>query len=645
MSPPSTLTDSTGRVVQLGVLIGQGGEGAVYEVANDSNAVAKIYQERPSAERSEKLRVMTAMRTDALTALTAWPISLLLNRQTPVGFIMPKMGGRTDVHNLYSPKSRRSQFHRADWRFLIRAATNIARAFSAVHGAGAIIGDVNHSSIFVGQDATVRLIDCDSFQILVGGKRYLCEVGVETFTPPELQGRSFKGVVRNENTDNFGLAVMTFLILFMGRHPFAGRFLGRGDMPIARAIQENRFAYGARRSLFQMEKPPGVPDLAIVGSEVSQLFETAFARDRMLAGRPTPKQWIAALERLEKSLKQCPANAAHWHLPTQACPWCAMEGATGVTLFPLMTQVSGGTAFDFERLWREVENIPHPGPAPELSQLALEPSPQARDLAASKRQARMVAVAVSITLLALGVFGPLRAPWAAILFFGGIAAFFAILSLMDKRSEIRAFKMTLDGSSSRWHEAQREWANRAGPESFNAKRKELVNLRQEWLALPARRLRKLDDLKRNHRHLQLEMFLDGHEIRKYKIEGIGRGRTDTLESYGIVTAADVTPAALAAVPGFGPKLEGTLLSWRSALERQFVFNPNQPIDPSQVAAVEQSILSEKKALEGQLIAAIAALKQTHGQIMAARTHLLPQVQAAFNDFRQAQVDKDALNAL
>jgi DNA-binding helix-hairpin-helix protein with protein kinase domain len=415
-------------------------------------------------------------------------------------------------------------------------------------------------------------------------------------------------------------------------------------MPIARAIQENRFAYSARRSLMQMEKPPGVPDLAIVGSEVSQLFETAFARDRMLAGRPTPKQWIAALERLEKSLKQCPANAAHWHLPTLPCPWCAMEGATGVTLFPLMTQVSGGTAFSFERLWREVENIPHPGPAPELSQPALKPSPQAGDLAASKRQARMVAAAVSITLLALGVFGPLRAPWPAILFFGGIAAFFAILSLMDKRSEIRAFKTTLEGLSSRWHEAQREWASRAGPESFEAKRKELLKLRQEWLALPARRLRKLDDLKRNHRHLQLEMFLDGHEIRKYKIEGIGRGRTDTLESYGIVTAADVTPAALGAVPGFGPKLEGTLLSWRSLLERQFVFNPNQPVDPCQIAAVEQSILSEKKALEGQLIAAHAALRQTHSQIMAARTHLLPQVQVAFNDFRQAQVDKDALNA-
>lgn len=46
-------------------------------------------------------------------------------------------------------------------------------------------------------------------------------------------------------------------MLFMGRHPFAGRYLGSGEMPIPRAIKECRFAYGARRTAVQMEKPPG----------------------------------------------------------------------------------------------------------------------------------------------------------------------------------------------------------------------------------------------------------------------------------------------------------------------------------------------------------------------------------------------------
>jgi DNA-binding helix-hairpin-helix protein with protein kinase domain len=104
-----------------------------------------------------------------------------------------------------------------------------------------------------------------------------------------LQGRLFKDVVRTDNHDNFGLAVMIFLMLFMGRHPFAGRFLSAGEMPISRAIKECRFAYGARRATVQMEKPPGTPTLSIVGDEAAFLFERAFAQEMIPSGRPTPR--------------------------------------------------------------------------------------------------------------------------------------------------------------------------------------------------------------------------------------------------------------------------------------------------------------------------------------------------------------------
>ena len=118
----------------------------------------------------------------------------------------------------------------------------MARAFATVHAEGAVIADVNHGGILVGADARVRLIDCDFFQIIAGGRCFPCDGGVPIFTPPELQDRNLTGVIRSENHDNFGLAVMIFLVSFMGRHPFAGRYLGEGDMPIERAIEEHRFA-------------------------------------------------------------------------------------------------------------------------------------------------------------------------------------------------------------------------------------------------------------------------------------------------------------------------------------------------------------------------------------------------------------------
>src|SRR5262249_47326883 len=154
--------------------------------------------------------------------------------------------------------------------------------------------------ILVGQDTTVRLIDCDSFQVISGNRRFLCEVGVETFTPPELQEKDFSRTIRTAHHDNFGLAVMVFLMLFMGRHPFAGRYLGQGEMPISRAIRECRFPYGAMHISVQMEPPPSTPLLSIVGDTVARLFERAFAREAIQQGRPDASTWVSALEAIQK---------------------------------------------------------------------------------------------------------------------------------------------------------------------------------------------------------------------------------------------------------------------------------------------------------------------------------------------------------
>ena len=251
-----------------------------------------------------------------------------------MGFLMSKVTGHKDIHVLYGPKSRVRDFANADWRFLLRASLNTARAFAVVHDSGCVIGDVNHGSVLVSEKATVRLVDCDSFQIVVGDRRFPCEVGVQEFTPPELQNAAFVGTIRTTNHDNFALAILIFRLLFMGKHPFAGRYLGKGDMPPERAIAEFRFVYGARQPLIQMERPPGAPSLSLVGNVVGSLFEQAFAREMVAGGRPTGRQWADALADLEKEVIPCRTNKAHWYPRSNpACPWCAMEAVTGAALF------------------------------------------------------------------------------------------------------------------------------------------------------------------------------------------------------------------------------------------------------------------------------------------------------------------------
>jgi DNA-binding helix-hairpin-helix protein with protein kinase domain len=170
--------------LRLGALLGGGGEGSVLEIPTNRDFLAKIYHsEERAKELADKIPAMISLRNDRICKLTVWPVDLLFmaDSQLPIGLLIPRFSGRKDIHDLYSPKSRRADFQRADWRFLIRACAN---AFLVVHDTGCVIGDVNHDGILVAQDATVRLIDCDSFQVINGSRRFLCEVGVETFTPP-----------------------------------------------------------------------------------------------------------------------------------------------------------------------------------------------------------------------------------------------------------------------------------------------------------------------------------------------------------------------------------------------------------------------------------------------------------------------------
>jgi len=254
------LFDLAGRSLHLGSELGSGGEGAVYELGDRSDAVVKVYHKPLDPESSAKIVTMAKFGNERLLRLAAWPtepIRVGSRAGSVVGFIMPKITGHKLAFNLNSPKLQLQQFPTASWQFLIRSAANAARAFTVVHESGHVIGDVNERNLFVGGNATVRLIDCDSYQITINGSRWFCEVGAPTHQPPELQNvRIYKGVVRTPNHDNFGLAVIIFQMLFMGRHPFSGRFGGTGEMPMERAISEYRFAYGSNAVAMQMQPPP-----------------------------------------------------------------------------------------------------------------------------------------------------------------------------------------------------------------------------------------------------------------------------------------------------------------------------------------------------------------------------------------------------
>lgn len=372
----SRFFDHLGRPLTLGREIGQGGEATVYQIANCSDVVAKIWDlpgKPPSADDEAKLRALISLTRKELSDIVAWPTATLYkSRGGPyAGFVMRKVEGAKEIHTLYSPADRKRTFPDKDWRFLVHVAMNCAAAFDTIHSNGVLMGDVNERNVFVCNDAKVALIDCNSFQVNLNGQNYPCNYGVPDFTPPELQdARSFRGIIRTSNHDNFGLAVLVFCLLFMNRHPFAGRYLGQGEMPIERAIKEYRFAFGRSAQSYQMQTPRHAPPLSILSSELVDLFERAFGpASAKPHARPTAAQWVTALRCFLKSLRPCTTDSGHVyapHLPN--CPWHALmrQGAPNFFLtveFSRGASSQGRTAFVLAAVWARIEQISRPNTA------------------------------------------------------------------------------------------------------------------------------------------------------------------------------------------------------------------------------------------------------------------------------------------
>ncbi len=645
----SDVVDGSGRIVQLGRKIGEGGEGVVFEIADAPHLVAKIYHRPPSARQAAKIRAMTALRTPSLDRLTAWPIDvLLLSSGVPIGLIMPRAIGYKDIHLLYSPKSRRTEFPKADWRFLVRAAANLARAFATVHETSTVIADVNHSGVFVAPDARIRLIDCDSFQVVSGGERYLCAVGVPTFTPPELQGIRFTELVRTPNHDSFGPAVLVFLILFMGRHPFAGRFSGIREMTIEQAIGDSRFPYGAEAEPGKMERPPGTPPLGIVSAPVAQLFESAFSKDGATKGRPPARLWAQALDDLEARLRQCKDSSSHWHFSgLPVCPWCQMEATTGVPLFSPVLSPGGAAQLDLDAFWAQVATVPHPGPAP-----LVEDSPRDKRRVAPSAEARVflrrywfhvpMSLFAAAVPLSVGVFT--RLPMSARLFFF-VAAFLLYFLVRRSLKATKSVSLFLERDRrqrARWDEIRNEWETKAGPRAFENKRAELERLWIAWKGLPAWREGKLQALGDRKRDIQLSRFLDDFKIDVATIPGVGVGRKSLLQSFGIETAADVDEQRLFDVPGFGMKLRGAMLLWRRSLEEQFAFDPADTGDVQSRNTVEQEVLAERLRIAAEIRQGFGELQQIANQVQFARTALRARAEDAYRAYLQADADLRAV---
>lgn len=641
----SAFYDSNGIEISLGREIGRGGEGVVYSVSNRENLVAKIYHETVSDDKAEKLREMVALKSDKLLRLAAWVEDVLTNSPNGkvVGFLMPKLNFGTAIHELYNPKSRRQIFPEADWRFLIAAAANLARAFAVVHSHQHAVGDVNHGNVVVARDATVRLIDCDSYHITAANRNFLCEVGVSTHTPPELQNHSLREIVRTANHDAFGLAVLIFQLLFMGRHPFSGKFLGDGDNTLEDSIRERRFAFGDEAKARNMKQPPGTLPLAAVSAEIARLFERAFLE---IENRPTARDWVVALDKLGENLRQCPINSSHHFLnDLTKCSWCNLEIETGVLFFPahLIGEFMFDDEFDFVTLNRLINSIKPPGLPRHLPQTVSTAANTIQPSFIIRKELEDVKLRLGffICLLIIGVFIFTLAAGATFISFLGALIFWGcteIFKYLTKNVREQTL-LAADGARQNFQKFQDDWHKSSQVNSFENARYKLKTAAQEYQNLESWRKTKLQKVEKIARQRQLEMYLRTFPLSSSSIEGLDKLRLQVLNTVGVRTANDITTQKFAVLPDFSYLYRRRLFEWRARLEKKFVFRPSSKVLAEETELVETEIANLRTNLQKRLREGLPQLQQTALQI--GKKHLDSSAQFAALEAQVFQTESDS----
>ncbi|TWT76959.1 Protein kinase domain protein [Posidoniimonas polymericola] len=653
------VTDHLGNVVPLGDPIGVGGEGRVFEVTKEPDCAAKVYHKTPlSGLQLTKLKAMLKIGAKELAPIAAWPQKLLLDAQNdqPCGIVMTRVTDARELHELYGASTRARHYPHAYWHHLVLAARNAAAAFEALHTRNVVIGDVNQGNLLVDEEMCVRFIDCDSFQIQAGKKVLPCLVGTPHFTPPELQSQRLSEVVRTPQHDAFGLALLVFHLLFVGRHPFAGRFRGEGDMHIERAISEGRFAFSKYRNQTQMDPPPASLSLTDLPPQIAEMFEAALRCDPAAGQqRPSARQWVTALENLLKNRRECDIDSSHiYYNGAPECPWCRIEANGGPAFFINQALVGGSMQSRLEaydRCVAQVEDIFFPDLARKTVRVPAMPIIKKAEKGFPMRGADWIAVGVPLAA-ALCLGGAFYWPVLA----GGAVVSLAVAATLwlhpgakARRSTSAEYLERIDDLSDKVETTganvmARHREREAEFDTYAA----VVNTGRERYSADAE---DLETIVKQLRFEQREDYLRSLEIRQYrrKIPGLQRGHIAILQSYGVETANDCEGHLLAGIPSIPPELIIELTQWREARLDQFAFQPEAGVTEREVeidrqeAAARFKISQARKVLNGAT--RLRAMAHQGGKALQQDLHVFERLAEQFRELTREYQDFQATRSL
>jgi DNA-binding helix-hairpin-helix protein with protein kinase domain len=562
--------DEVGSVYRLGAQLATGGQGTLYRLQDTEALCLKVYHQRPNPMQMQRLKLLRA-REAALAKVAALPKSIAfaeVGAGSAIGVFLPFVRGH-EIHELYGTRARLHHFPNVNFKFLVHVAYNLAVAFEELHRNGVVVGDVSEQNIKVLPDATVRLLDCEGFQIADGDKVFTSDVGTPLWTPPELQGKCLANLQRTTNHDLFGLAQLVFLLFFAGRHPFAGMPRGPKQLSPEAAICEYAFAFAPAEFSMPLSPPPGCPPFDSFPPEIRELFLRAFIEgSQQPNARPTASEWKALLEAFLNNLGPCSKHEGHlfWH-KASTCPWCEVMKEVGVDCFPSRREHNREAEDDSHTrlLFKLKPHVFNIEAAPSFEDLAPEPIPSTPS-------------GVLRSLQKTFSHDNWKQAW--------------LRDALERNQEaFKTAEAALRTCLATQHTIIAEYN-----QEFNRVRALLQPALQALSETIGIRRDVESEFANERRRFEAEEFLQSVSLREPDAAQLGEATRNTLLSYGIETAADLTAEAIGRIPGFGPEAVTGLLDWRKTCEGRFDYDGSKPLPKSLEQEIERRFYERIKKL-------------------------------------------------
>jgi eukaryotic-like serine/threonine-protein kinase len=298
---------ASGRVARVQRFIGEGGQGAVYDVSiNGQSAALKWYFEH-TATTAQRAAIQHLVRRPPPNSRFVWPTELVDIDDVPgFGYLMA-------LRPSHYVTLGRLLTGRIDVRSRIRTTLcrDLAHSFLSLHTQGLCYRDISFANIFLDPD-TGRSLIIDNDNVAIDDGAPSPVLGTRKFMAPE--------IVRGEaepstTTDLWSLAVLLFYVLVVG-HPL----IGRREQELVDLTEEQReLEVFGRAPLFVFDpadpsnRPDG-PDLdhmainwRTLPTRVRALFTKAFTSGvtEPRRGRVGESVWQRAMVRLEDSITVC----------------------------------------------------------------------------------------------------------------------------------------------------------------------------------------------------------------------------------------------------------------------------------------------------------------------------------------------------